>query len=61
MRRRLAQRGYRVLTATSGDEGIALARTERPDLILLDIFMPGKSGYDVLDEIRSDEAIEPLR
>jgi DNA-binding response OmpR family regulator len=57
MRRRLAQRGYRVLTARSGDEGIALARTERPDLILLDIFMPGKSGYDVLDEIRSDEAI----
>jgi CheY-like chemotaxis protein len=57
MQRRLSPLGYRIITATSGDEGLALARAEKPDLILLDIFMPGKSGYQVLEEIRQDAAL----
>jgi signal transduction histidine kinase/DNA-binding response OmpR family regulator len=57
MRRRLAQRGYGVLTAPNGDAGLALARARRPDLIVLDIFMPGKSGYEILEELRADETI----
>ena len=57
MQRRLSQLGYDIITATSGDEGLALARSERPNLILLDIFMPGKTGYEVLEEIRLDETI----
>lgn len=57
MRRRLAQLGYAVITAPNGDAGLSLARARRPDLIVLDIFMPGKSGYEILEELRADEAI----
>ncbi len=58
MRRRLSQLGYEVITAQNGDAGLALARSESPDLILLDIFMPDMSGYDVLAEIRADDKIK---
>ncbi len=58
MRRRLSQLGYEVITAQNGDSGLALARSESPDLILLDIFMPDMSGYDVLAEIRADDTIK---
>ena len=57
MRRRLAQLGYGVISAPDGDTGLALARAKRPDLIVLDIFMPGKSGYEILEELRADEDI----
>jgi len=57
MRRRLARLGYTVSTALDGEEGLAIARAERPDLIVLDIFMPGRTGYEILADIRSDEAI----
>jgi DNA-binding response OmpR family regulator len=57
MRRRLARLGYSVLAAPDGETGLAMARVERPDLIVLDIFMPGRSGYDILKEIRSDLSI----
>ena len=52
----LQARGYAVLTATNGAE--ALARTERdaPDLVLLDVMMPGMSGYDVCRKIRDNPA-----
>ncbi len=60
MRRRLSQVGYEVITAQNGDVGLALARSENPDLILLDIFMPDRSGYDVLAEIRADDRIKGI-
>jgi signal transduction histidine kinase len=47
--------GYRVLESSNGIEGAELARFEQPDLILLDIVMPGRSGFEVLDELKSDE------
>jgi DNA-binding response OmpR family regulator len=51
--------GYRFLEAQDGDEAVALALRARPDLIILDLMMPGRSGLDVLDnlrrELRSDE------
>ena len=46
--------GYRVLTASSGAEALALIRDQRPDLVLLDVIMPGMSGYDVCRRIRDD-------
>ncbi|MEO6387863.1 MAG: response regulator [Croceibacterium sp.] len=49
--------GYTVLKATNGETGLELARAHEPDLILLDALMPGRTGYDVLDEMRSDEAL----
>jgi DNA-binding response OmpR family regulator len=47
----LRQPDRRLLHALNGEEGLALARTERPDLILLDVMMPG--GMDGLDMLRS--------
>jgi adenylate cyclase len=52
----LASRGYAVCTATNGEEGLAKLATEKPDLVLLDVMMPGISGYDVCRRIRADPA-----
>jgi DNA-binding response OmpR family regulator len=43
----LSQEGFQVLTASAGMQAISKARAERPDLILLDVMMPGVSGFDV--------------
>ena len=58
MRRKLARHGYGVIAASDGDSGLAMARSEKPDLIVLDIFMPGKNGYEVLEAIRADASIQ---
>ncbi len=47
-------KGYKVLAAVSGDEGIELARKHQPFAILLDIVLPVKSGWEVMEEIKSD-------
>ncbi len=46
---------YRVIEACDGDEGILLAQKEIPDLIISDVMMPKKNGYQFCKEIRSDE------
>lgn len=48
----LVKSGYRVSTAASGIEAIRSAREERPDVVVLDLMLPGMSGYDVLAELR---------
>ncbi|HXF94864.1 MAG TPA: response regulator transcription factor [Gemmatimonadales bacterium] len=48
----LAKAGYRVTTARDGSEALRAARDERPDLIVLDLMLPGMSGYEVLAELR---------
>jgi len=50
----LAVKGYAVVTAASGEEGLARVAGERPDLVLLDVMMPGLSGYDVCRALRAD-------
>ena len=57
MRRRLSRYGYGVIAAGTGEAGLEMARAEKPDLIVLDIFLPGKSGYEVLEAIRADAEI----
>ena len=52
----LAAKGYRTCSATSGAEALAVLAAERPDLVLLDVMMPGMSGYDVCRAIRADLA-----
>jgi DNA-binding response OmpR family regulator len=46
--------GYELLEARDGDEALALAHEARPDLIVLDMMMPGRTGIDVLRELRAD-------
>jgi class 3 adenylate cyclase len=52
----LAPRGYTVIAATSGGEALQKVQTEAPDLVLLDILMPGMSGYEVAQRLRADPA-----
>jgi CheY-like chemotaxis protein len=56
VRATLDQGDYTVVEACDGDEAIARTRSHHPDLILLDMMMPGRSGSDVLRELRADPA-----
>ncbi|HTY07320.1 MAG TPA: response regulator [Gemmatimonadales bacterium] len=49
----LAKAGYRVSTAASGIEALNAVREERPDLVVLDLMLPGRSGFDVLSDLRT--------
>lgn len=53
--------GYRFIEAADGIEALALAREERPDLIVLDVMLPGLSGIEVLEELRNDEGMKAIR
>jgi len=50
----LKKNGYTVTTASSGEEAVAKAKKERPDLILMDIVMPGMSGFEATRSISRD-------
>ena len=52
----LASKGYQVSAAVNGEEALAKLAAEKPDLVLLDVMMPGLSGYDVCRRIRADPA-----
>ena len=53
----LEKEGFRVVTASDGVEGIEKVREERPDLVILDVIMPRKDGFEVLREIKGDDAL----
>ena len=50
----LQDNGYRTMEATNGQEGLEMVKTERPDLILLDLMMPKKSGISLLSDLKKD-------
>jgi class 3 adenylate cyclase/CheY-like chemotaxis protein len=52
----LTVKGYSVVTAASGEEGLRRVAEDRPDLVLLDVMMPGMNGYEVCQAIRADSA-----
>jgi CheY-like chemotaxis protein len=56
----LRQRGFAVLTAVDGNDALHVARTERPDLMLLDLLMPKRSGLEVLRELKADPATRDI-
>jgi DNA-binding response OmpR family regulator len=58
---RLRRDGYEVLSASRGDDALALAREARPALAILDVGMPGLDGLEVLEQIRGDEALQGTR
>ena len=50
----LGQEGYQVLTATDGTRGIRKAQSEEPDLIILDVMLPGLDGFEICCRLRED-------
>jgi CheY-like chemotaxis protein len=52
--------GYTVLTARNGEEGVALARSEAPDLVLLDLVMPVPDGFTVVEQLKNDAATRAI-
>lgn len=58
--RRLARRGYQVALAVDGEEGIAVARSERPDLILMDISLPVIDGIEATRRLKADATTQPI-
>lgn len=50
----LKKNGFAVITAASGEEGIATAKAEKPDLIVMDVVMPGMSGFEATRSITRD-------
>ena len=60
LKRGLSYEGFAVDTAGSGEEGLALARENAPDLVILDIMMPGLDGLEVLRRLRAADAALPV-
>jgi len=60
LRQILTQKGYDVTTAAGGAEALSLIASQDFDLALLDVVMPGTSGYDVCRQIRADERTKDL-
>ena len=58
---RLERAGFQVATATDGDEAVEIARSRRPALAVLDVMMPKRTGYEVLAELRGDEALRAMK
>ena len=56
----LSKAGYQCVTAENGDEAIAKSKTEQPDLILMDVVMPGTSGYQATRAITRDAATKHI-
>ena len=52
----LSKLGYQVVLAESGEEGVAKARSELPDLVLMDVVMPGSNGFQATRQIAKDDA-----
>ena len=60
MKFRLEATGYKVLTSFDGKTGIDVAVAEKPDVILLDIMMPGMDGFEALRRIKINKAIQKI-
>jgi DNA-binding response OmpR family regulator len=58
---RLGHRGYKVSSAGDGHRALELARREKPDLVLLDVMMPGKSGWEVARALKHDPVNQGIK
>lgn len=58
---RLTARGYKVSSAGDGHRALELAKRERPDLVLLDVMMPGKSGWEVARALKQDPVTQSIK
>lgn len=60
LEKKLSKEGYQVILAKDGEEGLKLIKKEKPDLILLDIIMPKKGGFEVMEELQKDEKLNKI-
>lgn len=60
MRDLLSSAGYEIIEAVTGEEGVAAADTHRPDLILMDIQLPGLDGYEATRQIKANPELEHI-
>lgn len=60
LQKKLSQEGYEVSVAKDGEEGLTKMKEEKPDLILLDIIMPRKSGFEVMEEMKKDRDLRDI-
>ena len=58
--RRLVKRGYEVVIAVEGEQGVALARTHSPDLVLMDMSLPVLDGWEATRRLKSDPATRQI-
>ena len=56
----LTQNGYQVITAENGEEGVEKAKSEQPDLILMDVVMPGLNGYQATRTLTREESTKDI-
>ena len=57
----MKREGFEVVVANDGEEAIRRIRADQPDLVLLDVMMPKKSGFEVCQEVKSDPALGGVR
>jgi DNA-binding response OmpR family regulator len=57
----LKREGYTVVIARDGEEALQVIRRERPDLVLLDVMMPKKTGFEVCQEVRADDTLQTIK
>lgn len=57
----MRREGHRVSVARDGDAALEAIRTLRPDLVLLDVMMPGRSGFEVCQAVRADESLAAVK
>jgi len=60
LQKKLIQEGYEVSVAHNGEEGLNALRESKPDIVLLDIVMPKKSGYEVMEEMSKDPELKKI-
>ena len=60
LQKKLTEQGYQVEVARNGEEGVKKIKQIMPDLILLDIIMPKKGGFEVLEEMQQDDNIKHI-
>ena len=60
LQRKLTLEGYEVSVAKNGEEGLKLMKENKPDLILLDIIMPKKGGFEVMEEMQKDKDLKKI-
>lgn len=60
LQKKLVAEGYKVLVAKNGEEGLELMKESLPDLVLLDIIMPKKDGFEVMEEKKKDKDLRKI-